>query len=136
MPDLHPRRYVFRGHSTGVSAHIRRPEKQLVPVQGCSALPATGGHHESSVEAQKHSDWISHGPVTTSAYGDYVDPAEGVATTLGSKAFDEVPTETRVSATVKDLEVLGRVHVGLAAMGLAARSADGAAQPVIRPENC
>ena len=26
-PELHPRRHVFRGHSAGVAAHIRRPEK-------------------------------------------------------------------------------------------------------------
>src|SRR3954451_3230075 len=116
--ELHPRRYVFRGHSSGVSAHIRRPDKQLVPVQGCSALPPTGGHHESTVEAKKHNEMVSHGPITTSAYGDYVDANAGVDTTYGKVAFDAVPTESRVAAKVQDLEVLGRLHVGLAAMGL------------------
>jgi hypothetical protein len=134
--QLHPRRHVFRGHSAGVSAHIRRPEKQLLPVQGCSALPVTGGSHESKVEAKQHNKYVSHGPIATSAYGDYVDAGDGVATTLGTVAFDAVPTETRVTAIVQDLSILGRVHVGLAAMGLISRSADGTGQPVIRPDGC
>jgi hypothetical protein len=134
--QLHPRRYVFRGHSSGVAAHIRRPEKVLLPVQGCSALPATGGHHESKVEAKQHNKYVSHGPIATSAYGDYMDAAAGVATTYGTVAFDAVPTESRVTASVQDLDVLGRVHVGLAAMGLTAHSSQGADQPVIRPEGC
>jgi len=134
--QLHPRRYVFRGHSIGVTAHIRRPEKHLVDVQGCSALPVVGGHHESKVKAKQHKAWVSHGPIATSAHGDYVDAEAGVRTTLGTARFDEVPTETRVTASVRDLVVLGRVHIGLAAMGLISRSAVGAAQPVILLDGC
>jgi hypothetical protein len=134
--QLHPRRYLFRGHSHGVAAHIRRPDKYVLPVQGCSALPFVGGSHESSVEAKEHSKYISHGPIATSVHGDYVHANEGVDTTLGKVAFDAVETETRVSSSVKDLVVLGRVHVGLAAMGLISRSAVGASQPSIRPDGC
>ena len=135
-PELHPRRHVFRGHSAGVAAHIRRPEKILLDVQGCSALPVTGGSHQSNVEAKQHNKYVSHGPITTSAHGDYVNASDGVDTTLGKVAFDAVPTETRVTASVQDLEILGKVHVGLAAMGLISRSADGTGQPTIRPDGC
>jgi hypothetical protein len=135
-PELHPRRHVFRGHSAGVAAHIRRPEKILLPVQGCSALPVTGGSHESNVEAKRHNKYVSHGPIATSAHGDYVNASDGVDTTLGTVAFDAVPTETRVSASVQDLEILGKVRVGLAAMGLISRSANSNGQPTIRPDGC
>jgi hypothetical protein len=135
-PELHPRRHVFRGHSAGVAANIRRPEIVPLPVQGCSALPVTGGSHESNVEAKQHNKYVSHGPITTSAYGDYVNASDGVDTTLGKVAFDAVPTETRVTASVQDLDVLGKVHVGLAAMGLISRSADGTGQATIRPDGC
>ncbi|MCU1237243.1 MAG: hypothetical protein JWP63_5210 [Candidatus Solibacter sp.] len=134
--QLHPRRHVFRGYSTGVSAHIRRPEKYLVKVQGSSSLPPTGGHHESNVEAKQHNKYLSHGPITTSAYGDYADAQAAIDTTYGRVAFDAVPTETRVTASVQDLEVLGRVRIGLAAMGLNARCAHGSDEPVIVPEGC
>lgn len=135
-PELHPRRHVFRGHSAGVAAHIRRPDRIPLDVQGCSALPVTGGSHKSTVEAKEHNKYVSHGPITTSAHGDYVNAKDGVDTTLGTVAFDAVPTETRVTARVQDLKVLGRVHVGLAAMGLISRSADGAGQPSIQPDGC
>ncbi len=134
--QLHPRRHVFRGHSSGVAAHIRRPKPDLLPVQGCSTLPVTGGHHESHVEAKEHNKYVSHGPINTSAHGDYMDADAGRDTTLGTVAFDAVPTETRVTASVQDLKVLERVHVGRAAMGLVSRSASGDEQPIIQPNGC
>ncbi len=94
--DLHPRRYVFRGHASGVSAHIRRPETQLLDVQGCSSLPVTGGRAQSNVPANSLGKWVAFESVATSAHGDYVDPAQGVATTRGEVAFDAAPTVTRV----------------------------------------
>ena len=136
MNPLHPRRYVFRGHSTGVAAHIRRPDKHFVQVQGCSALPPTGGHHEEKVEAKRHNELISHGPISTSAYGDYADAQAGVDTTYGTVAFDAVPIENRVTASVQDLDILGRVHIGLAAMGLSATCAQNGNQHEIHPEGC
>ena len=116
--QLHPRRYVFRAHATGVGAHIRRPETQLLPVQGCSALPTTGGHHESEVAANTLGKWVSFDKVTTSTHGDYVDAAKGVATTRGEVAFDAVPTRTTTSSSVDGLAILSRVFVGRAAMEL------------------
>ena len=134
MVSLHPRRYIFRGHASGVSAHIRRPEKHLLPVQGCSSLPVTGGLSESSVGPKKLDKWVSFKAVSTSAHGDYVDAAAGVATTRGEVPFDAVPTETRVRAAVHGLVILGRVHVAHAAVGLTSQSAVGQRQPVIRLE--
>ena len=132
--QLHPRRYVFRGYANGVSAHIRRPEKHLLPVQGCSSLPVTGGLSESKVGPKTLGQWVAFEAVSTSAHGDYVDAEAGVATTRGEVAFDAVPTETRVTAEVHGVVILGRVHVAHAAVGLISRSAVGREQPAIRLE--
>jgi hypothetical protein len=132
--QLHPRRHVFHGSASGVSAHIRRPEKHLMTVQGSSSLPVSGGLSESNLGPQKLDKWVSFEAVSTSAHGDYVDAADGVATTRGEKAFHEVPVETRVRAEVRGLVILGRVHVAHAAVGLISQSAVGGQQPVIRLE--
>jgi hypothetical protein len=129
--QLHPRRFVFRGHSTGVAAHIRRPVTKLLPVQGCSSLPVTGGYHESTLGPGQLEKWVSFESVTTSAHGDYVDPEEGVKTTLGEVAFDAARTKTHVTASVKGLVILGRVHIGHAAIGLISHSPVGTDQPSI-----
>jgi hypothetical protein len=63
-----------------------------------------------------------------------VDAAQGVATTTGAVAFDAPPTETKVKSEVRGLTILGRVHVGRAAVGLISKSAVGQEQPVIRLE--
>jgi hypothetical protein len=132
--DLHPRRYIFRGHANGVSAHIRRPEKHLLPVQGCSSLPVIGGLSESQVGPKNLDDSVSFEAVSTSAHGDYVDAAAGVATTTGAVAFDVPPTQTTVKSEVKGLVILGRVHVGRAAVGLISHSPKGKEQPEIHLE--
>ena len=132
--DLHPKRYIFRGHASGVSAHIRRPETRLLPVQGCSSLPVIGGLSESNVGPRLQEDWISFDAVATSANGDYVNPADGVATTTGAVAFDVPPTHTTVKSEVKGLVILGRVHVGRAAVGLISHSPKGKEQPEIHLE--
>jgi hypothetical protein len=125
---------VFHGHASGVSAHIRRPETHLLHVQGSSSLPVIGGHAESKVPAGSFDKWVSFESILTSAHGDYVDAAQGVATTTGEVAFDAAPTETRVTAVVKGLVILGRVHVDQAAVGLISRSRVGKEQPAIRLE--
>jgi hypothetical protein len=78
--------------------------------------------------------WVSFGSVSTSAHGDYVDAEKGVATTRGEIAFDAVPTETHVTADVRGIVILGRVHIARAAVGLISRSAVGKEQPVIHLE--
>lgn len=133
MVNLHPRRHIFHGHASGVSAHIRRPETHLLPVQGCSSLPVTGGLSESEV-GPKVDKYVCFEAVSTSAHGDYVNAAAGVATTRGEIAFDAAPTETRVRAAVHGLVILGRVHVAHAAIGLISQSAVGLRQPSIRLE--
>ena len=134
MDNLHPRRFIFRGHASGVSAHIRRPQDQLLPVQGCSALPVIGGFAEHNVGPQKLDKWVSFEAVSTSAHGDYVDAAQGVATTTGAVAFDVPPTETTVKSEVKGLVILDRVHVAHAAVGLISHSPKGKEQPSITLE--
>jgi hypothetical protein len=128
---LHPKRYVFHGHATGVAAHIRRPGDYLLTVQGTAALPVIGGHSEAKVGPKKPSKWVSFKSSSASAHGDYVKPAEGVATTRGKLPFHKAATETKVSARVRGLTILDRVHIADLSLGLISRSARGTAQPPI-----
>jgi len=132
---LHPRRHVFHGHAAGVSAHIRRPETQLLNSRACSALPVTGGHFESNEGPNSLGKWVSYDSVETSAHGDYSDPGDGVATTRGQKAFDAAPTITRVSVRVRGLVILGRVHIADLSLGMVLRGAPDTTQPSIHLEN-
>ena len=132
--NLHPKRHIFHGHASGVAAHIRRPGDTIVSVEGCSALPVTGGHCESKTGRRKLGKWVAFQSASTSAHGDYVNRAEGVATTRGKLAFHKAATETRVTARVRGLEILGRIHIANASLGLISRSAKGKAQPPIRLE--
>jgi hypothetical protein len=131
---LHPRRYNFHAHASGVSAHIRRPDDKILTVQGVSALPIIGGHVESDVPATKLDKWVSFDSAHTSAHGDYVNLDDGRRTTLGELAFDQVPTETKVSARVRGLSILGRFYIGDLSLGINSRSAQGPTQPPIRLE--
>jgi len=131
---LHPRRTVFQGHATGVAAHIRRPQDVLLSVQGSSVLPPIGGHCESRVGPTTLGKWVSFESSETSAHGDYADATEGVKTTRGEVAFDAAETHTRVSARVRGLAILGRVHIADLQLGLFSRNVPGTAQPSIRLE--
>jgi len=136
-----PRRYVFRGNASGVAAHIRRPVDLLLPVQAASSLPTTGGLSESRVgptkwgarkatRGNKATTYVSFDSATARAHGDYIDPKKAVAMTLGKLRFDEVPTQTTVSAEVQNLVMIGRVTVGLASMQLQSLSTDSGEPPI------
>jgi hypothetical protein len=134
MDQLHPRRYVFRGHACGVSGQIRRPAHHVLPVQGVSALPVTGGLSESSVGHKRLNDWVSFDAISTFAHGDYVNGEAGVATTRGEIAFDAAPVRTRIAASVHGLTILGRVHVAHAAIGIISDSSASQEEPLIHLE--
>ncbi|MEO8594392.1 MAG: hypothetical protein ABI759_13830 [Candidatus Solibacter sp.] len=134
MANLHPRRYVFHGHASGVSVHIRRPERRLFPTKGCSALTVTGGLAEDEHPAGRFERWVSYEGVTTRAHGDYVDADKGEATTRGEIAFDAVPVETTVTAEVRGLNVLDHLRIARLRLNLISRSAKAGEQPVIRIE--
>src|SRR5689334_18997263 len=108
--ELHPRRHVFHAHASGVAAHIRRPSDAVLDVKSVSALPVIGGHCENKVGRTKLGKWVSFQSAHTSAHGDYVSAAQGVATTRG-KPFEEAATVTTVSARVQGLTILGRVKI-------------------------
>jgi hypothetical protein len=131
---LHPRRHVFHGHASGVAAHIRRPTDAVLTVRSSCALPVTGGRCENKVPATKLGKWVSFKSASTSAHGDYVKASEGVATTRGKLPFHKAATETRISARVRGLDILGRVQITDASLGLISRSARGKSQPPIRLE--
>jgi hypothetical protein len=92
-------------------------------VHGCSSLPVTGGFHESKLGPGKLDEWVTYEAVTTSVSGDYANADQGIQTTHGQIGFDEAPTVTKVSASVHGAVILGRVHIGHAAIGLASHNA-------------
>src|SRR5262249_32900380 len=116
--------------------HIRRPQDAVLSVQGSSALPVIGGHCESRVGPTTLGKWVTFESVETSAHGDYADAAHGVATTRGEVAFDGAETHTRVSARVRGLAILGRVHIADLQLGMFSRNVPdmAQAQPSIRLE--
>jgi hypothetical protein len=128
----HARRFHFHGHALGVAARIRRPEDRSLPVQACSSLPVTGGEHKSEVGPTELGKWISFQSAATSMRGDYTDRDAAVAMTRGEVAFDAVPVETVVKASVRGLSILGRLFVGVAEMGLTSRSSQDPGQPSIQ----
>ena len=131
---LHPRRYVFRGHASGVSAHIRRPDERVLSVQPCSSLPVTGGRTQHRVGRTMLDKWVAFESANTSAHGDYVRAEDGVASTHGGQGLDSFEVETRVSAEVQGLSVLGRLHVTDLAIGIVSRNVGGKAEAPIRLE--
>jgi len=129
--ELHPRRHVFHAHATGVAAHIRRPADAILEVKSVSALPVIGGRSESKVGRTRLGKWVSFQSAYSSAYGDYVSKAQGLATTR-DKPFEQAATVTRVSARVQGLTILGRVKIADLSLGMEARSAQGTVEPSIR----
>ena len=136
-----PRRFVFRGNASAVAAHIRRPVDLLLPVQAPSSLPVTGGLSEGAAgptrwgerkptTRNKATTYVSFDSASTRVYGDYVDAEKAVAMTLGKLRFDEVPTQTTVSAEVQNLVMIGRVTVGLASLSLQSLSTDSGEPPI------
>ena len=133
----HPRRHVFHGNSSAVSARIRRPVDICMPVQAACSLPVTGGLSEGKVGPLKFGErkptgrtalggdpdtYISFDSASAKAHGDYIDQEKAVQMTHGKVRFDEVPTVTTVAAEVVNLVVIGRVKIGLASMAMVAHS--------------
>ncbi len=131
----YPRRFVFRANASGISAHIRRPEDWILPVQAASSLPVTGGISESKAGPQSLGDYLHFMFAETSAHGDFADKNAAVAITRKEIAPDAVATETTVTATVRGLSIGKRFVAELAQTGLVSHSpAANATQPSIRLE--
>ncbi len=128
-----PRRVIFGASASGVSAHIRRPENRILPVQAVSSLPVTGGLSESKVGAGGLDDYVQFQSAETSALGDYVDQQAAEAMTRGAMKFDASPTKTTVTAKVRGLHIGRRLTARVADAGLIGHSpATGAQQPSIQ----
>src|SRR5215471_19209375 len=114
--DLHPSRHVFRGHASGVTAHIRRPKDAVLAAKGSSSLPVIGGRSQSKVGKTRLGKWVSFDSAQTLAHGDYVEAAHGVAATHGDPFT--APAETRVTSRVRNLSILGKVKIKSLSLGL------------------
>jgi hypothetical protein len=131
---LHPRRYVFRGHATGVSAHIRRPDDGFM-LAPCSTLPVTGGHTRNDAPRTELGKWVKFDSASSEAHGDYVNSQEGIATTYGGVDLDKYEVETKVAAQVRGLDILGRVQIAEVSLGIVSRNSPGKSESPIRVEN-
>jgi hypothetical protein len=131
------RRYLFTGNASGLGFHIRRPVDAVLPVQGNSSLPITGGYHVSKIgpgalaKPGSADNYVTFDSVSTSASGNYTDPQKAIAATHYKVGFDEVPTLTTVTSEVTGLMVLGRFYVASAVMNMQARSAVYPGEPSI-----
>jgi hypothetical protein len=134
------RRYLFTGNASGLAFHIRRPVDAVLPVQGASSLPITGGFHESKIgkgmlpKPGSADNYVTFESVSTSANADYTDAKLAVASTRYEVGFDEVPTLTTVTSEVTGLMVLGRVYIESATMNMQARNAVYPGEPSIMCE--
>lgn len=132
----YPRRFVFRGNASGVSAHIRRPNDRILTVQGASSLPVTGGFSESKVGPKSLDDYLSFKFAETSVKGDFTNAAAAIAITNNKKLPDEVPTQTTVIAAVGGLEIGKLFRADLAQAGLISKSPKNRGeQPSVRLVN-
>ncbi len=126
------RTFIFRGNASGVAAHIRRPDEEVVPVQAASSLPVIGGLSESTAEGRRFMN-LSFESAYTRAHGDFDDPQAAVDITWGKCPPDSVPTTTTVSSLVKGLTLLNSVRVGLIRAEMVGRSGKNGDQTSITP---
>ena len=117
------RRYVFGGSASGVSAHIRRPEDKILPVQAASAIPVIGGCSESKVGPGQLGTYLYFASAETTVSGDFIDAEQGIAITRQQLPPDEAPARTTAAATVTGLTVGNRVTLGMTRLGLVHESA-------------
>jgi hypothetical protein len=126
------RTFIFRGNASGVAAHIRRPDDEVVPVQAASSLPVIGGLSESTAEGKKFK-YLSFESAQTSAHGDFDDPPAAIDITWQKRAPDSVPTTTTVISEVKGLTLLNSVRIDLIRAEMVAHSAKRGEQTSISP---
>ena len=77
----YPRRFIFRGNASGISAHIRRPEDWVLPAQAVSSLSVAGGVSESKAGPHSLGEHLHYMFAETSAHGDFVDKKAAIAIT-------------------------------------------------------
>ena len=126
------RTFIFRGNASGVAAHIRRPDDEVVPVQAASSLPVIGGLSESTAEGKKFK-YLSFESAFTRAHGDFDDAQKAIDITWKKRASDSVPTTTTVISEVKGFTLLSSVRVELIRAEMVARSGKRGKQTSIRP---
>src|SRR5436305_14109995 len=112
---------IFRGNASGVAAHIRRPEEEVVPVQAASSLPVIGGLSESTAEGREFK-YLSFESAYTRAHGDFDDPEAAIDITWKKRPPDSVPTTTTDLSEVRGLKLLSAVRVDLSRAEMGAHS--------------
>jgi len=126
----YPRRFIFRGNASGISAHIRRPNDRILTVQAASSLPVIGGVSDSKAPGQSLDDYLSFEFAETSARGDFKNAKAAIAITNHKKQPDEVPTQTSVMARVGGLKIGDKFSATLAQVGLSSQSPRNAGDQV------
>lgn len=130
------RRLIFRGHATGVAGQIRWPKPQVIPVQAASALPVTGGWSESKVvPPARKLPYVHYRQAATRAFGDFTSNDDAIAVIRGRLGEDQVPSRTEVSAVIRDLEIRGRVKIGVLQAALESERPRPGQELAIRPRD-
>lgn len=130
--DLAPR-FVFHGHACAYSGRLYRPEDIVIPSPASSALSVTGGRADAVGKRQRFAPYLSVGPSSTSANGQFTDRKQAVAMTHGRVREDALLTSTVVSADVSDVAADSkRLLVSSIRAGLIAASPRKSGEPPIR----
>ncbi|HLV01094.1 MAG TPA: hypothetical protein VKZ59_07505 [Acidobacteriota bacterium] len=114
------RRFIFRGNAVAAAGHINFPEEQVIPTQGVSALPTNGGLSESNIGRSQESEYFSFEASHTRAYG-----------TLDPKTQRNT---TSVTATIKGVNITGRLRCESMGATLISNEGEREGQPAIIPE--
>ncbi|HLJ48293.1 MAG TPA: hypothetical protein VKU01_19900 [Bryobacteraceae bacterium] len=124
------KRFVYRGSAVGVEARVTRILTQdglqhVIPVQGASTLPQTGGLSESSVRGYDHPEKAPNGKPLVHV---------GSATTRAAGHPVGVHFVTEVSASVEDVDFYGQLYIGSASASLVSIHDGHNAGPLIHPD--
>lgn len=114
------RRFVFRGNAVAAAGHIHFPKEQMIATQGVSSLSTNGGLSESSMGRSQKSEHFAFESSHTRARG-----------ALDAKSQRNM---TSVSATVKGVNVTGRLRCESLTATLTSSEGEGERQPAIIPE--
>lgn len=106
-------RFLFRGHATGVSGHLRRDGTSardvLWPAVGSVALPIAGGWARQEVENFELEDngerLLRVGRVEVDVRGDFDQPPHSGPPPFENLAVGDVPTETFITTVIEDLTI-------------------------------
>jgi hypothetical protein len=111
-------RFLFRGSALALAGHMRRPQELIIPAQGCSLVPVTGGYAKSEVSSQSYGEFLSFESATTSVEADYQDLDAARKFTFGNYNDRRLPTRTIVTGSLNGVSIVNADENGMRVLSL------------------